>query len=127
MDNAKGIARAKQILLYSDSEPNEILIGLLHCAILPFALFEIGTPWVPLQIGAHLAGAFQLWTVLYNGTLRLRCLATKIAALVSIATVVNYTLAGLMKGSNFGWLLILVFAVWNVSRVERERLATWKT
>ena len=125
MDQQKGLKRARAIMLYSDSEPNEVLIGLLHCAILPFALFELGQPWVALQVGAHLAGAFQLYTVLYNGTLQLRSMATKVAALVSVATVVNYTLAGLMSGSNFGWLLILVFAFWNVARVEREKLSKW--
>lgn len=122
MDRKKGLARAKEILIYSDSEPNEVLIGTLHCCILPFALFELGTPWIALQIGAHLAGGYQLYTVLYCGCINKRAVATKLAALISVATVVNYTLAGLMRGSNLGWLLILVFAVWNVSRVEREKL-----
>lgn len=122
MDRKKGLARAKEILVYSDSEPNEVLIGTLHCGILPFALFELGTPWIALQIGAHLAGAYQLYTVLYCGCISKRAVATKLAALISVATVVNYTLAGLMRGSNLGWLLILVFAVWNVSRVEREKM-----
>ena len=102
MDQQKGLKRARAIMLYSDSEPNEVLIGLLHCAILPFALFELGQPWVALQVGAHLAGAFQLYTVLYNGTLQLRSMATKVAALVSVATVVNYTLAGLCRGATLG-------------------------
>lgn len=127
MARRQGIARAKEIFLYSDSEPNEVLIGLLHCCILPFAMFELGQPWVALQVGAHLAGAFQLFCVLYNGTLRLRLVATKCAALVSIMTVANYTMAGLMHGSNFGWLLICVFAFWNVVRVQREAVRAWRT
>lgn len=127
MDQQKGIKRARAILLYSDSEPNELLIGLLHACILPFAMFELGNPWVLLQVSAHAAGVFQLYTVLYSGSLRLRSVATKLAALVSVATVVNYTVGGLMRGSNFGWLLILVFAVWNAARVEREKVAKWTT
>ena len=126
MEKATGIKRARQILQYSDSEPNELLIGLLHACILPFAMFELGNPWVCLQCAAHIVGVFQLWAVLWNGTLQVRSLATKVAALVSVATVVNYALGGLLKGSNFGWLLILVFALWNVARVEREKLAKWK-
>lgn len=122
-----GLRRAREIFLFSDSEPNEVLIGVLHCAILPFAMFELGTPWVALQIGAHMAGVFQLFCVLYNGTLRLRSMATKVAALVSVMTVANYTAGGLMHGSNFGWLLICVFAFWNVVRVERERMQSWRT
>lgn len=118
----KGLARAKQIMLYSDSEPNEILIGVLHMAILPFAMFEIGTPWILLQLSAHLVGGFQLYCVLYDGRLKMRQVAVKLAVLVSIMTVVNYTMAGMMRGSHLGWLLICVFAIWNLVRVVRESM-----
>ena len=65
------VKRAKDIFLYSDSEPNEVLIGILHMLILPFAMLEIGNPWIVLQIFAHLVGAFQLFAVLFNGGLGL--------------------------------------------------------
>jgi len=122
MKRRTGIARARQILLYSDSEPNELLIGILHMGILPFAMLEIGKPWVGLQIGAHIVGAFQLYCVLYRGDLKYRQIATQLATLVSIATVCNYTIAGMMQGSHLGWLLICVFAIWNLVRVTRERI-----
>ena len=54
----KGLERAKAIMKYTDSESNELMIGVLHMSILPFAMFELGKPWVLLQIAAHLAGAF---------------------------------------------------------------------
>lgn len=120
MKRSTGIQRAKEVFLYSDSEPNEVLIGILHMVILPFAMFEIGTPWIGLQIGAHLVGGFQLWCVLYNGQLRCRKWAVQAAVLVSIMTVANYTMAGMMKGSHLGWLLICIFAIWNLVRVTRE-------
>lgn len=118
-----GLQRAKDILLFSDPEPNELLIGILHLAILPFAMLELGKPWVALQLGAHLVGAFQLWCVLYSGELSHRKLAVQLAAIVSVCTVVNYSTAGMMKGSHLGWLLIMVFAVWNLVRVTREQIA----
>ena len=118
----KGLQRAKQIFLYSDSEPNEVLIGILHMIILPFAMLEIGTPWMALQISAHLIGAFQLYCVLYDGSLVMRKIAVQLAVIVSIMTVVNYSLAGMMHGSHLGWLLIMVFAIWNLIRVTREIL-----
>lgn len=118
----KGLARAKQIMLYSDSEPNEILIGVLHMAILPFAMFEIGEPWVLLQLSAHLVGAFQIYCVLYDGRIKMRQVAVQLAVIVSIMTVVNYTMAGMMHGSHLGWLLICVFAIWNLIRVARENI-----
>lgn len=116
-----GLRQARSILLYSDSEPNEMLIGILHAGILPFAMFEIGTPWPGLQIGAHLVGVFQLWCVLYSGSLKHRKWAVQLATLVSIATVCNYTIAGMMHGSHLGWLLICIFAIWNLIRVTREQ------
>ena len=37
-----GLARAKYLLKYCDSESNELMIGVLHMCILPFAMFELG-------------------------------------------------------------------------------------
>ena len=42
----KGLERAKAIMKYTDSESNELMIGVLHMSILPFAMFELGKPWV---------------------------------------------------------------------------------
>lgn len=119
----KGYKRFNEIFLYSDSEPNEVLIGLLHAIILPFAMLELGNPLLFLQIAASLTGFFQLYAVLYNGTLRIRKMAVQLATLVAIATVLNYCLNGMMNGSHYGWLLILIFAVWNLIRVTREQIA----
>ena len=119
----KGFKKFKEIFLYSDSEPNEVLIGLLHAVILPFAMLEIGKPSIVLQIMASLVGFFQLYAVLWNGTLKIRKWAVQAATLVAIATVVNYAWAGMLQGSHFGWLLILVFAIWNLIRVTREEIS----
>ena len=108
----------RELFLWSDSEPNEILIGILHAFILPFAILEIGTLWF-IQVVAIAAGLFQLYSV---GTKDIWCrrLACTIAMVVSSATVVNYITAGMMKGSQLGWFLILVFTLWNLIRVSRE-------
>jgi len=118
----KGLNRFKEIFLYSDSEPNEVLIGLLHAFILPFAMLEMGHPILVFQIGASFVGFFQLYAVLYNGKLKMRKIAVQLACLVAIATVINYCMAGIMQGSHFGGLLILIFTVWNLVRVTREEL-----
>ena len=117
-----GLARAKYLLKYCDSESNELMIGALHMFILPFAMFELGEPWAILQIAAHLAGGFQVWSALYNGTLFMRKIAVQIASVISIATVANYTMAGMMQGSHLGWLLICVMSIWNLYRVTNEQL-----
>ena len=117
-----GLARAKYLLKYCDSESNELMIGVLHMCILPFAMFELGKPWAILQVAAHLAGAFQIWAALYNGRLFMRKIAVQIASIISIATVVNYTSAGMMQGSQLGWLLICAMSIWNLYRVTNEQL-----
>ena len=119
----KGIKRFNEIFLYSDSEPNEVLIGVLHALILPFAMMELGNPLLALQIAASMTGFFQLYAVLYNGSLKIRKIAVQLATLVAIATVLNYCLNGIMNGSHYGWLLILIFAVWNLIRVTKEEIA----
>ena len=118
----KGWARAKAIMKYTDSESNELMIGVLHMCILPFAMLELGQPWAILQVAAHLAGGFQIWAALYNGTLYMRKIAVQIASIISIATVVNYTSAGMMQGSHLGWLLICAMSIWNLYRVTNEQL-----
>jgi len=117
-----GFKRFKQIFLYSDSEPNEVLIGLLHAFILPIAMLEMGDPSLIFQILASGVGFFQLYSVLYNGNLKIRKIAVQLATLISVATCINYFMMGMLNGSHFGWLLILIFAVWNLVRVTRESL-----
>ncbi len=117
-----GLKRFVQIFLYSDSEPNEVLIGLLHAFILPIAMLEMGDPSLLFQILASAVGFFQLYSVLYNGNLKIRKIAVQLATLVSIATCINYFMMDMLNGSHFGWLLILIFAIWNLVRVTRESL-----
>ena len=90
------MARAKAIK-YTDSESNELMIGVLHACILPFAMFELGNPWAFLQFSAHIAGVFQVYCALWDGRLFMRKIAVQIASVISIATVANYTMAGMMR------------------------------
>jgi hypothetical protein len=122
----KGIKRFMEIFLYSDSEPNEVLIGVLHALILPFAMFELGNPYLILQLIASFVGFFQLYAVLYDGSLRVRKLAVQFATMIALGTVINYYQMDMLKGSNFGWLLILIFAIWNLIRVTREHIEKLK-
>jgi len=120
----RGLARAKAIMKYTDSESNELMIGVLHMCILPFAMFELGSPWMILQIAAHMAGGFQVYCALWDGRLSMRKLAVQIASIISIATVANYTTAGMMQGSHLGWLLICGMSIWNLYRVTNEQMHT---
>ena len=119
----RGIARAKEIFLYSDSEPNEILIALCHLIALPASiLFEYENPMPMLCLGAVAAGAFQMWAVLYSGSLKMRLIAVQIATVIAIMTIENLWVAGLLTGSRLGWVIIGMFAGWNTIRVYKEKL-----
>ena len=119
----KGLDKAKELFWYSDSEPNEVLIAMCHVVCLPLALIvEFENPSVVLIVGGMSAGLFQLWSVIWNGTLRFRLIAVQIAAVVAIMTLLNLYLAGMLVGSRTGWVIIMVFAMWNCVRVFNEKL-----
>lgn len=119
----KGLAKLKDLFWYSDSEPNEVLIAMCHIFALPAALcVDFENPSVLLIGAGILAGSFQMWAVLWNGTLRMRLIAVQIAALIALSTVENLFVSGLLNGSRIGWAIIMVFAVWNTVRVFKEKM-----
>ena len=119
----KGLAKVKDLFWYSDSEPNEVLIAFCHIFALPAALcVDFDNPSIPLILAGIAAGSFQMWAVLWNGTLRMRLYAVQIAALIAIGTVENLFVGGLLNGSRIGWAIIMLFAVWNTIRVFKEKV-----
>ena len=119
----KGLAKVKDLFWYSDSEPNEVLIAFCHIFALPAALcVDFDNPSIPLILAGITAGSFQMWAVLWNGTLRMRLYAVQIAALIAVGTVENLFVEGLLNGSRIGWAIIMLFAIWNTIRVFKEKL-----
>ena len=119
----KGLKRMKDIFWFSDSEPNEVLIGACHLFILPFAIytdFNVVNPFLALL--GIIAGAYQLYAALWCGCLNKRLFAVQFAVLVGIGTVVNLYKQDILNGSRTGWVLILVFALWNMIRVFHEKI-----
>lgn len=119
----RGLDKVKELFWYSDSEPNEVLIAFCHVVCLPLALIvEFHNPSILLICGGFGAGLFQLWAVIWKGSLRFRLIAVQIATLVAIMTVINLSMAGLMTGSRTGWVIIMLFAFWNAMRVFKEKM-----
>ena len=119
----RGLSKLKDLFWFSDSEPNEVLIAFCHIFALPAALcVDFDNPSLPLILGGILAGSFQMWAVLWNGTIRMRLYAVQIAALIAIGTVENLIASGLMNGSRVGWGIICLFAIWNTIRVFKEKV-----
>lgn len=119
----KAIERFKELFWYSDSEPNEVLIAFCHLIALPAALLvEFPQKPIYLCIGAIGAGLFQMWAVLFKGCLKYRLIAVQIATVIAVITVINLSMQGLMSGSRVGWIIILMFAMWNTVRVFKEKI-----
>jgi hypothetical protein len=119
----KGLKKFVDLFWYSDSEPNEVLIAFCHIFALPATLcVDFDNPSVLLISAGVVAGSFQMWAVLWNGTLRMRLYAVQIASLIALGTVQNLFASGLMNGSRVGWAIIMVFAIWNTIRVFKEKI-----
>lgn len=119
----KGLQKVKELFWYSDSEPNEVLIAFCHVVCLPLALIvEFHNPSLLLIFGGCSAGLFQLWAVIWKGCLKYRLIAVQIATIVAIMTVINLSMEGLMTGSRTGWIIIILFAIWNTIRVFKEKI-----
>lgn len=118
----KGLSKLKELFWYSDSEPNEVLIAMCHIFALPAALcVDFENPSVPLITLGIAAGSFQLWAVVWNGTLKMRLYAVQIAAVIALMTVENLFVEDLLNGSRIGWAIIMCFAMWNTVRVFKEK------
>ncbi len=123
MKRRTGLAKLKELFWYSDSEPNEVLIAFCHLFILPAALcVDFNNPSPLLITGGMMAGLFQLWAVVWNGTLKMRLIAAQIAAGIAIMTVENLIAEGIFSGSRTGWSIIMIFAIWNTIRVFKEKI-----
>lgn len=119
----KGLDKLKELFWYSDSEPNEVLIAFCHMIALPATMIvEFHTPNKLLCLGAILAGLFQMWAVLWNGTLKMRLIAVQVASLIAVMTIINLIQMGILGGANVGWVIIGLFAFWNTIRVFKEKL-----
>jgi hypothetical protein len=119
----KGFNRFKELFWYSDSEPNEVLIAFCHMIALPATMIvEFHTPNRFLCLGAIIAGVFQMWAVLFNGTLKMRLIAVQVASVIAVMTIINLIQMQIIGGANVGWVIIGAFAFWNTVRVFKEKL-----
>lgn len=119
----KGFKRMKDLFWYSDSEPNEVLIGMSYLICLPAAIwFDFTVPNPFLLVAGIIAGAFQIYSAAWCGCLNKRLFAVQFSALISVAMIVNLLKQELLVGSRLGWLIIALFALWNMIRVFNEKL-----
>ena len=124
MGKSQGLKRAKELFLYSDSEPNEVMIGMCHTIALPCAMVTDMQNTSFLFIGIAMSvGLYQLWSALFSGCLDHRLRSVQFACLLSLLTIENLWSMDLLKGSSVGWCIVFIMALWNAVRVTKEKLA----
>lgn len=120
---SKGFKRIKEIFWFSDSEPNELLIGMCHLFVLPLAIYaDFEVKNYLLAAGGMIAGFYQLYAAAWCGCLNKRLIAVQLACIIGIGTCINLQAQGLLNGSRLGWIIICIFALWNTIRVFKEKL-----
>ena len=111
----------KEIFLYADSQPTEIMLGMLNFVLLlPATLIELG--WIPLyQIAGILVGGFQLFAVARQD-ISLRRNASFLSFVVFTMTIVLYASCGYFSksASHWGWIVLWLSSLSSVKRVTTE-------
>lgn len=111
----------KEIFLYADSQPTEIMLGMLNfILLLPATLIELG--WIPLyQIAGILIGGFQLFAVARQD-ISLRRNASFLSFVVFTMTIVLYASCGYFSksASHWGWVVLWLSSLSSVKRVTTE-------
>lgn len=112
----------KEVWLYSDSQPTEILLSLVNIFLTPLATFlELGPLWL-FQITLILTGIYQLVCVA-NGDLKCRLRASLITFGMYASTLLMYMdCIGLPTPSHWGWFVLVFASFSSLMRIKREQL-----
>ena len=119
----KGLSKLKNLFWYSDSEPSEITIAVFNLIALPCLITrEFEEPSAVLIMLSLMCGVFQVWAVLWSGSLNYRLIAVQAASLLSVAVLVNLYMDDCLGSSNVTWFIVCVLTFWNTIRVFNEKI-----
>lgn len=111
----------KEIFLFADSQPTEIMLGLLNFVLLlPATWIELG--WMPIyQFYGLSVGFFQLFAVARQD-INMRKTASLLSFTVFSTTVTFYALEGYLNNSasHWGWVVLWLSSLSSVKRVHSE-------
>jgi hypothetical protein len=115
------LSNLKEIFLYADSQPTEIMLGALNfILLLPATIIELG--WIPAyQIYGMLVGGYQLFAVAHKN-INMRKTASLLSFTVFSTTVTFYALEGYLNNSasHWGWVVLWLSSLSSVKRVHSE-------
>lgn len=111
----------REIFLYADSQPTEIMLGMLNfILLLPATIIEIG--WIPIyQIYGMCVGFYQLFSVARQN-ISMRKNAAVLSLTVFTTTVTMYAFEGYLftSASHWGWVVLWLSSLSSVKRVYTE-------
>jgi hypothetical protein len=109
------------ILTYHDSEPTEVLQGLIWFLFAPMVLEAEFFPnlWYVAAISAMI-GFGTLHSVVYSSLERRRIFAYLYGAMSIVFTVIHFTSDITWTSMNWGWVVISISALSNIRRITRK-------
>ena len=116
------LLRLRQVWMYSDNQPTEIILALANIFIVPFALsMEVGTGLF-LSLIPAISGIHQMICVA-SDEINCRVRASMICLGVYLASAVMYLITiGFPSPTHYGWLLFIIAAFGSMSRLSREKI-----
>ena len=108
---------------YSDSQPTEIMLGVVNFSFTPIAIYyEVGFMpfFIPLLIAG---GAFQLWTVSTEQVCK-RVKGAFFSLCLFVVTLLLYlnSECGLYTPVHYGWVFLVICSLGSLIRIKNEQL-----
>ena len=118
------IKKLGHILTYHDSEPTEVLQGLIWLIFAPAVLEAEFFPdlWY-VAIISMLIGYGTLYSVVYSSLERRRLFGYGYSMLAILFTVIHFTSDSIINDwtpMNWGWVVIVISAISNIRRITRK-------
>jgi len=115
------IKKLGHILTYHDSEPTEVLQGLIWFIFAPIVLEAEFFPdlWY-IGVISVLIGYGTLHSVVYSSLERRRIFAYLYGAMSITFTVIHFTSDIIWTPMNWGWVVIAISALSNIRRITRK-------
>ena len=109
------------ILTYHDSEPTEVLQGLIWFLFAPMVLeAEFFPNLLYVAAASTVIGFGTLYSVVYSSLERRRIFAYLYGVMSIVFTVIHFTSDITWSPMNWGWVVISISALSNIRRITRK-------
>jgi hypothetical protein len=114
------IKKLGHILTYHDSEPTEVLQGLIWLIFAPMVLMAAYPGLWYVAIISALIGYGTLHSVVYSSLERRRVFGYLYGGMAILFVLIHFTAAINWTPMNWGWIVIAISALSNIRRITRK-------